>query len=161
MTPRQLRRRTHSPTHSGQPVTPSAATGWIATALFASVRESARCTVLQARSASMAQVALRTGINPRASDERGLRRGREQRAGEAPRAPTPRRARDDAEHALGGDRALTRQDRHDPGALIAERRGIAQRKVDLAPPEERAQLRGVAVEVEQGTRRRDDLAAPR
>ena len=65
---RQLRRMTHSPTHSGQPVTPSAATGWTATVLFASVRESARCTVLQARSASMAQVALRTGINPRASE---------------------------------------------------------------------------------------------
>ena len=73
--PRQPRRSTHSPTHSGQPVTPSAAAGCTATELFASVCESARWSVVQAPSERAAQVAVRTGSSPRDGGEPRLRGG--------------------------------------------------------------------------------------
>src|SRR5436305_11200424 len=92
--------------------------------------------------------------------DRQLRLGRrgEERRRKPARAASARRARDDAEHALGGDRAFARHARDDAGALVAERRGIAEGKVDLAPAEERSQLRRARVEMQQPARRRDHLA---
>ena len=142
---RHPRRSTHSPTHSGHPVTPSAGLRMDG---HGAARERPRERALERRAAhvseSAEQVAARTGSSPRAAASRAWAAGASRPPGDAARADAAPRARDDAEHALGRDRALAGQHRDHIGALVAERGGVAEREVDRAAAEERAQRGRVA-----------------
>ena len=113
--------------------------------LFASVCESARRRAVQALSESAAQVAGAHGEQPAHGGEPRLRGGCEQRrrrrAARRPRAACPRRRRARARSRSSpraGTLATTLP------ALVAERRGVPEREIDHAAPEERAQGGGIA-----------------
>ena len=133
----------------------------MATALFASVRESAGCNAVQALSREHRAGGRAHRQEPARRRELRLRGGRQQRPRDAARAGPAGRARDDAEHALGR-RSCPRPAAiaHDAGALVAERAGVAEREVDRAAAEERAETRRVAVEVQQRPRRARRPRAP-